>query len=185
MLVLIRELESHIDDDDLVSVLESHTVETYLLQSPERDNTERVFFYRLRSKLDRIVLLADRLFRRGERERFLVPLIYRKEIARAWEELLVALILAHSSEELLPGISRCGMLWSSTFSTGLLVRRWLWVMRFLTLGGTGSIATIPPIGRMSARLSTLEVGDGSIAFRLSRSIMRITIVPAVVWCMCI
>ena len=51
VLVLISELETHIDDEHLIFVFESHTVETDLLRSTERDHTQCPLLEWLRSLL--------------------------------------------------------------------------------------------------------------------------------------
>jgi hypothetical protein len=50
-LVLISELEPHIDDDHLIFVLEAHTVQSHLLSSTEWDHTKCSLFERLRTLL--------------------------------------------------------------------------------------------------------------------------------------
>jgi hypothetical protein len=67
-LVLISELETHIDDDHLILIFESHTVETYLLCSTKRDNTKclllewlRTFFWNMEELLECLVWCEERI----------------------------------------------------------------------------------------------------------------------------
>jgi hypothetical protein len=65
-LILVGKLEAHIDDDHLIFVLESHTVETYLFSSTEWYDTQGFFFKWLCSLFWDMEELLECLLRREE-----------------------------------------------------------------------------------------------------------------------
>jgi hypothetical protein len=70
ILVLISELETHIDDDHLIFVFESHTVETDLLRSTKWDDAEGASLEWFWSLFGDMEEFFHRLNRSEKRKRF-------------------------------------------------------------------------------------------------------------------
>lgn len=68
ILILIRELESEIDDDHLVLILESHTVQPDLLDSSEWDDSKGFFLEMLGSIFVSSEIFLEGLLRSGKWE---------------------------------------------------------------------------------------------------------------------
>lgn len=103
VLVLVRELESHIDHEDLVPVFKSHTVEADLLEPSEREDTEYACLEGLWTVLHDGNLSADRLLGSQEWECLAVTPVGREEVARSREEgILVSLEFCWFGVEVFP-----------------------------------------------------------------------------------